>query len=553
LSGLGVSAGEAAGTVARVAPPPSIPSEDRAVDDVAAEAMRSTDALEAVAGELERRAQAATAAGRNVLLAQAMIARDPVLREGVEARVGSGRDGPHAVSDAFAEHRAMLESLGGYLAERAADLDDLRDRAVSVLLGLPMPGVPDPGHPFVLVAGDLAPADTATLDPERVLAIVTERGGPTGHTAILAKQLGIPAVTACVEAAALADGEHVLVDGAAGSVLVDPTDEEVAEASARRARAAARQAASTGPGRTSDGHAIPLLANVGGPADVEDAALVAEGVGLLRTEFLFLGRTTAPTLAEQRETYAKVFRAFGERRVVVRTLDVGADKPLAYMPTREEANPALGLRGLRLARTHPELLSEQLRAIAQAASDVDTDVWVMAPMVATAEEARKFVDTARSHGLRRVGVMIEVPSAALTADEVLAAVDFASLGTNDLAQYTLAADRLDGELADLLDPWQPALLRLIESVGRAGEELGRPVGVCGEAASDPLLAPVLVGLGVTSLSMAASCIADVRAALAEQSYEGCRDMSTVVLGAATAAEARARVADRAQTPARAYV
>jgi phosphoenolpyruvate-protein phosphotransferase (PTS system enzyme I) len=197
LHGLGVSGGEAAGPVARLAPPPAIPPDDRTVDDVEAEVLRAAGALESVAEELERRAIGVPSPARDVLAAQAMIARDPVLGEGITARIRAGRDGPHAVADAFGEHRRMLESLGGYLAERAADLDDLRDRAVAALLGLPMPGVPDPEHPFVLVAADLAPADTAVLDPERVLAIVTERGGPTGHTAILAKQLAIPAVTAC--------------------------------------------------------------------------------------------------------------------------------------------------------------------------------------------------------------------------------------------------------------------------------------------------------------------------------------------------------------------
>jgi phosphoenolpyruvate-protein phosphotransferase (PTS system enzyme I) len=553
LHGLGVSPGEAAGPVARLAPPPAMPPDERAVEDVEAEAARALDALETAAVQLEERSRAAPGAGRDVLLAQAMIARDPVLREGVEGRVRAGRDGSHAIADAFAEHRGMLEALGGYFAERAADLDDLRDRAVAALLGLPMPGVPDPGHPFVLVATDLAPADTAMLDPKRVVAIVTERGGPTGHTAILAKQLRIPAVAACAEAAGLADGEHVLVDGAGGSVTVDPSDEEVAEADARRERAAARRAMSRGPGQTADGHSIPLLANIGGPTDAEAAAIGAEGVGLLRTEFLFLERTSAPSLAEQREAYIRVFRAFGGRRVVVRTLDVGADKPLTYLPAREEPNPALGVRGLRLAQVHPELLEEQLEAIALAAGDCEADAWVMAPMVATADEARAFVEAAREHGLARIGVMIEVPSAALTAPDVLGAVDFASIGTNDLAQYTLAADRLAGELAGLLDPWQPSVLRLVENVGRAGAALRRPVGVCGEAASDPLLALVLVGLGVTSLSMAPACLPDVRASLIEHSYESCREMSTVALEAATAAEARARVADRARPSIRSYV
>jgi phosphoenolpyruvate-protein phosphotransferase (PTS system enzyme I) len=546
LVGLGVSAGDVVGPVARLAPAPAIPSRDRAVEDVASEAAGALDALDAVATELERRAEAAPPAARDVLLAQAMITRDPVLREGVETRVRHGRDGLHAVADAFGEHRRMLVSLGGYLAERAADLDDLRDRAVAVLLGLPMPGVPDSADPFILVASELAPADAATLDPEKVLAIVTERGGPTGHTAILAKQLGIPAVVACPGASALRDGDRVLVDGASGGVVLDPGEREVAEARARREHAAARRAASHGPGRTADGHPIPLLANVGAVGGAEAAAAIAEGVGLLRTEFLFLDRTTAPTLAEQREAYAHVFRAFGQRRVVVRTLDVGADKPLAYLPFEAEANPALGVRGLRLARAHPDLLVEQLRAIAQAASESEADVWVMAPMVATVEEAQAFADAARGRGIARVGVMIEVPSAALTAWDVLGAVDFASIGTNDLTQYTLAADRMSGELADLLDPWQPAVLRLIENVGRAGDELGRPVGVCGEAASDPLLALVLAGLGVKSLSMAPTSLPDVRAALAEHTLEDCRGLAGTALGASTAELARTRVAEQSE-------
>jgi phosphotransferase system enzyme I (PtsI) len=543
LHGLGVSGGQAAGPVARLASAPGLPSEEHPVDDIVTEAATAADALDGVARELERRAERVAGAAREVLQAQAMIARDPVLLDGIRARIGSGRDAPHAVADAFAEHRAMLESLGGYLAERAADLDDLRDRALALLLGLPMPGVPDPGGPFVLVGVDLAPADTATLDPDKTVAIITEQGGPTGHTAILAKQLGIPAVTACHEAAMLMDGDHVLVDGGTGEVVVAPTDEMVAAARRRSREAAARRAASAGPGRTADGRPVPLLVNIGRPEEAAESAPAGEGVGLLRTEFLFLGRATAPTVAEQRDAYARIFSAYAGRRVIVRTLDVGADKPLAYLPRAEEPNPALGVRGLRLAHEHPELLDEQLRAIAQAENSSEADVWVMAPMVATAAEAEAFARAARGHGIARVGVMIEVPSAALTAFEVLAAVDFASIGTNDLAQYTLAADRLAGGLAELLDPWQPSVLRLIEAVGVAGAELGRPVGVCGEAASDPLLALVLVGLGVTSLSMASGCIPDVRAALGEQTLEQCRSLAAAALEASSPALARARVVE----------
>jgi phosphoenolpyruvate-protein phosphotransferase (PTS system enzyme I) len=548
LAGLGVSAGEAVGPVARVAPAPALPAEPVAVADADAEVARARNALEEVAVELESRATAVSGAARDVLSVQAMIARDPVLLDGVHGRVRGGLDATHAVAEAFAEHRQMLESLGGYLAERVADLDDLRDRAVAQLLGLPMPGIPDPGHPFVLVAVDLAPADTAMLDPEKALAIVTERGGPTGHTAILAKQLGIPAVTACSEAATLLDGQRVLVDGTNGEVVADPSEEMADAALERRRERAERLASSHGPGRTADGHAIPLMVNLGGLEAIVDAAREAEGVGLLRTEFLFLDRTVAPTVEEQQEAYARVFSAFDGRRVVVRTLDVGADKPLPYLGRDSEPNPALGVRGLRLSRDNPLLLDEQLRAIAAAAQSGGAEVWVMAPMVATAEEARAFVQAGRAHGLTRMGVMIEVPSAAITAREVLDAVDFASIGTNDLAQYTLAADRLAGELSDLLDPWQPALLRLVAGVAAAGVELERPVGVCGEAASDPLLALVLVGMGVTSLSMAAPALPEVRAGLAEQMLEQCRELARAALEAPTAPTARGAVAELVRRP-----
>jgi phosphoenolpyruvate-protein phosphotransferase (PTS system enzyme I) len=541
LQGLGVSAGEAAAPVARLALAPTLNADPAPVTDPAEEAARASEALEAVAVELERRAAAVDGAARDVLSAQAVIARDPVIADAVRAGVQNGLDAPHAVAQAYGEHRALLESLGGYMAERAADLNDLRDRAIAVLLGLPMPGVPERDHPFVLVASDLAPADTATLDPAKVVAIVTELGGPTGHTAILAKQLGIPAVAACPDAAQLTDGMRVLVDGSSGEVLVEPSEALVAQAHERRRAREERRATSHGPGQTADGHAIPLLVNVGGPGDVDAAALHGEGVGLLRTEFLFMDRSAAPNPDEQEHAYADVFQAFAGRRVVVRTLDAGADKPLAYLSRPPEPNPALGVRGLRLGHAHPELLDEQLAAIAAAARGGDAEVWVMAPMVATVAEAREFAERARGHGLTHVGVMVEVPSAALSAREILEVVDFASIGTNDLAQYTMAADRLAGPLAGLLDPWQPALLRLIQAVGSAGAAAGRSVGVCGEAASDPLLALVLVGLGVTSLSMAPTCLPDVRAALAEHTHAHCRELAATALRAAGAAEARAAV------------
>lgn len=542
LRGIGVSTGIAVGPVARLGAAPQLPVVDAPVVDRSAETDRAAAALEAVAVDLERRAAGADGAGSDVLVAQALMARDPVLAEAVAGLIAGGRDAPHAVDAAFAEHRRALEALGGYMAERAADLDDLRTRAIARLLGLPMPGIPAPGHPFVLVAEDLAPADTATLDPTEVVGIVTERGGPTGHTAILAKQLGIPAVTGCAQAADLQDGQRLLLDGGTGLLVVDPDDARVADAERQARELAARRASSHGPGRTADGHPVRLLVNIGGPGDLDAPGVPgAQGVGLLRTEFLFLERSTAPTRAEQEALYAEVFAAFAGRTVIVRTLDVGADKPLAYLPQAPEENPALGVRGLRLSRRDPELLEEQLAAIAAAAGATDAEVGVMAPMVATAREAEGFAGRARAHGLQKVGAMIEVPSAALCAESILRHVDFVSLGTNDLAQYTLAADRLAGELADLLDPWQPALLELVARTIEAGAEAGKPVGVCGEAASEPLLALVLAGLGVTSLSMGATSLADVRATLAAHTLAECRELAAVARAAGSAPDARAGV------------
>jgi phosphoenolpyruvate-protein phosphotransferase (PTS system enzyme I) len=545
MTGIGVSPGAAYAPVARLAPVPSPPADTGPEPDPAAALATARAALEAVAADLDARAEAATGTTADILDAQSMMPRDPALADQIEKALANGRSTPHAVIDAYGFFRAALEAAGGYLAERAADLDDLRDRTIAVLLGRPMPGLPDPGHPFVLVAKDLAPADTAALDPDSVVAIITEQGGPTSHTAILAKSMGLPAVVACPAAAALADGTEVLVDGGTGLVVPDPEPGRVRRVLDAEAKRAAALAASRGPGRTADGHAVQLLVNLGSQADLAAAAAVdSEGVGLFRTEFLFLDRETAPTVDEQVDAYGQVFAAFSGRKVVVRTLDAGADKPLAFVDHGDEPNPALGVRGIRLARTDAgsSLLDDQLTAIAAAAAKHSAEVWVMAPMVATPGEAAEFADRCRAHGLPTAGTMIEVPAAALRASRVLEGCDFASLGTNDLGQYTLAADRMNGALAELLDPWQPALLDLVSLAAEAGREAEKPVGVCGEAASDPLLACVLVGLGVTSLSMAPSAVAAVRAELATRTLADCAGMAARALHANEAAEARREVA-----------
>ncbi|MEV4617229.1 phosphoenolpyruvate--protein phosphotransferase [Asanoa sp. NPDC049573] len=538
LHGIGVSPGFAAGPVCRAGAAPRVP-EPRAGSDVDAELAAAASALRVVGAELARRADAtpdATAA--EILRAQVMMAEDPVLDEAVADAIRAGSDAPHAIDAAFAVHRQAFLEAGGYLAERVADLDDLRDRAVAVSSGAPMPGIPSPGHPFVLVATDLAPADTAGLDPEQVLALVTEAGGPTSHTAILARSLGIPAVVRCAGATTLRDGTLVAVDGTAGAVRVGVDEATVEDTRRRERERRARAAASTGPGRTADGWAVELLANVGSAADLVTGA---EGVGLFRTELLYLDRDQAPGHDEQVEAYSAVFAALGGRKVVVRTLDAGADKPLPFLDQSGEPNPALGVRGVRLARRDPGLLDGQLAAIAAAAARTGATAWVMAPMIATPAEARDFVTRARAAGLASAGVMVEVPAAALRIRALLREVDFVSIGTNDLSQYAFAADRMCGELAELLDPWQPALLDLVAACARAGRAAGKPVGICGEAAADPGLAPVFAGLGISSLSMPARAIPAVRDALAAHTRAECERLATAVLAAEDPLTARAAV------------
>ncbi|MDR6866276.1 phosphotransferase system enzyme I (PtsI) [Microbacterium resistens] len=540
LRGVGIGQGIAQGPVVRMAEPLPAPDSTPSALGADAERARAREAVASVAAELQRRGEQAGGAAQEVLEAQAMIAEDPTLEEELDARIAAGSTAEWAVHDAFAGFRATLEAVGGYLGERAADLDDISQRVQAHLLGRPAPGVPDPGHPFVLVARDLAPADTALLDLEKVLALVTFEGGPTSHTAILAREKGIVAVVGAADAQSLATGTLAIVDASSGTVTADPGQDEQDRAAQRIADRRSADAAPLTPGALADGTPIALLANLGRPADAADAVdRGAEGVGLFRTEFLFLSASQAPTVSQQREAYRELLSAFPGKKVVVRVLDAGADKPLPFLNDAHEENPALGLRGLRALRASEDILREQLTALAEADAETEADLWVMAPMIATVEETTYFTALAGEYGLRTAGVMVEVPAAALLADRILAHADFASIGTNDLTQYTMAADRLLGSVASFQDPWHPAVLRLVAEVGAAGRRLGKPVGVCGEAAADPLLAVVLAGLGVGSLSMAPSALADVRRALAAHTLDDARRLAEAALAADDAAGARA--------------
>ncbi|MBW0106044.1 phosphoenolpyruvate--protein phosphotransferase, partial [Pseudonocardia sp. KRD291] len=538
LKGIPAGPGRAGGRVVRVAEPPGEPPAGPAPADPAAEADRIAPAVGLVSARLRARAATVQGDARDVLDTTVEMVGDPaLLQDARELVTGAGRPAARAVWEAANRFADVLAGMGGYMAERARDIHDVRDRIVAELLGLPAPGVSDLDAPAVLVATDLAPADTAGLRPGVALALVTEQGGPTSHTAILARSLGIPAVVGCAGATSLAEGCAVVVDGATGEVTEVATPEE-----ATVAAAAAVTAHWDGVGRTADGHAVGLLANVGdGPGARRGADDGAEGVGLFRTELAFLSATEEPTGARQREIYTAVLSAFAGRPVTARTLDAGADKPLPFLAQAVEPNPALGVRGLRVARAPGDgagVLDRQLAALAAAAEATGAELRVMAPMVATAAEAAWFVQRCRAHGIARAGVMIEVPAAVLSADEILREVDFVSVGTNDLAQYLFAADRQSGPVAALNDPWQPALLRLIGMLGEASARTGTPVGVCGEAAADPALAPVLVGLGATSLSMGSPALEAVGAGLAAVTMEQCRSRARAACAAPDPAEAR---------------
>ncbi len=543
VTGTGVVPGIAYAPAGWARRPPQVPVDTRIIpeEERDAEKARFAAAAETVATRFATRASAATGAASEVLAATAALAKDRGWIRAATRHINSGKPATTATTEAIATFIAQFEKLGGLMAERATDLKDIRDRVIAEVLGLPEPGVPRPDKPIILLAPDLAPSDTAGLDPSLILGLVTEFGGPTSHTAIIARQLGIPCVVAVPGLARVADGTPILVDGTTGTVRwgVPRTEARALVAEDEERRAAIR--AWTGPARLASGQYMQLLANVQDGAGARTASgSPAEGVGLFRTELCFLTAQTEPSVSEQAAIYREVLDAFPGQKVVIRTLDAGSDKPVPFADHGHEENPALGVRGVRLSFAREGLLENQLDGIAEAVATQEGEkstAWVMAPMIATIDEARRFAAEVRARGLF-AGVMVEVPSVALLAEAFLAEVDFLSIGTNDLTQYTMAADRMSPELAYLTDPWQPAVLRLISSTAEAGQHLGKPVGVCGEAAADPVLACVLVGLGVTSLSMASAAIPSVGVALGRVTLTQCREAAEMALAATTAADAK---------------
>ena len=474
---------------------------------------------------------------------------DPEITAAVRARLDAGADAALAWKDELEQRAAAVAGLADpLLAARASDFADVTERVLGRLAGGSELRDELPDHPVIIVAPDLSPSQTSAFEPGRVLGICTAAGGPTSHAAILARALGLPSVVSAGAAVlAWATGTQVVLDGDAGTVLLDPDAVESAQAAAhsaaRAVRASAEQRAAAAPAVTRDGHRVEVAANVGSVEEARRAAAAgAEGVGLLRTEFLFLDRAVPPSEAEQRTVYAAIAAALGGRPVIVRTLDVGGDKPLPYLAQPPEANPFLGVRGLRLCLERPALLREQLRAILGAASA--GHLRIMLPMVADLGELRMAravlaeVAAEMSAPALEVGIMIEVPSAAILAHVFAPEVDFMSIGSNDLTQYTLAMDRTHPTLAARADGLHPAVLRLIEMTAQAAHAHGKWVGLCGELGADPVAVPILVGLGVDELSVNVPAIAAVKARVRALSFDQAREVAAHALRCSTADEVR---------------
>jgi phosphocarrier protein FPr len=547
LTGVPASAGVAIGPAHHLhgafEPPP-----DRRADEREAERLR--EAIATAKSAIERdRATVAQRAGETeaaIFDAHLMLLDDEALLEPAQDAINAGATAERAFYDAASEVADRYRSLDSpLLQERGADVLDVGRRVVGALTGEPDRGASE----GIVIAGELTPADAAGLDPQSVTGIATAHGTATAHAAILARALGLPAVVGLGESVlAIDEGTTVLLDGDSGTIQIDPPDHILREASDRRERAAHRAARARErahePGATKDGTRIEVFANLGSAAEAARAVeFGAEGVGLLRTEFLFLDRAELPDEDEQARTLRDIATALDGRPLVVRTLDAGADKPLPALPMPPETNPFLGVRGVRLTLERRDVLDTQLRAILRVAAD--HPVKVMLPMVATLSEieaARDALAQARNDtGIDaplEFGIMVEVPAAALTATRLAEHVDFFSLGTNDLTQYTMAAERGDERLAPLLTGPQPGVLRLVQETVAGAQRHGRWVGVCGELAGDPPTAVLLAGLGVTELSMAPALVPEVKEALRGVELAQAQAAARQALGADSAAAAR---------------
>ncbi|WP_226483371.1 phosphoenolpyruvate--protein phosphotransferase [Natrinema amylolyticum] len=546
LTGTGATPRSNIGTVVWYSPDVDLPDPDNVDVDPATERDRFEDAREAARSELEsERERTAERVGEQeaeIFDAHLQFLDDPQIEDGVESAIEDGLPAEYAVQQAFADPIEQFEGMEGRMAERADDLRDVRDRLIRLIAGGERVDLGDLPEGAVVLAERLTPSDTAQLDPDRVAGFATVTGGRTSHAAIFARSLALPAVVGVGdELHDIDEGATVVVDGENGEIAVDPTDERREAASATHEVEIREE-----PVATADGTEIEIAANVGQPVELEGAkAQGADGIGLYRTEFLFLDREAPPDEDEQYETYVEALDMFPDGRIVVRTLDVGGDKPIPYLDLPDEENPFLGERGIRRSLgPDTDLFEAQLRALLRAAADSDGRLSVMFPLVATVEELDAALETVDAvaaaldeegidYAVPELGVMIETPAAVFAAPELAERVDFFSVGTNDLTQYIMAAARENENVADIRDPCQPSVLRAVAQAVEAAHENDTWIGMCGEMAGDPELTELLVGLGLDELSMSAVTVPEVKATVESVDTDEAAEQATRALEAAT--------------------
>mgnify|MGYP000544671854 CR=1 FL=1 len=523
LRGIGIGREAAVGEVYRWQRAEGVTEHRKASGSAGHEKDALTAALAAGVTEVRAQAGQSDADTAAILEALVMIFEDDELVSMASPHLDEGWDAATALYRALDD----LSEMMGDDEDFQSRVDDLRGIARTIgarLRGLTVSHEMPSGQDWVVVADDLTPLDTSQFG-DSVVGVVTEYGGPTSHTAIICRSRGIPAVVGAKGALELTDGSKLLVDPVGDRVLVDADMDQA-----------------TRPIEFVPHHDEPLVtvrANIGSLADAKAAAeTAARGVGLFRTEVMYLEHSDRPGRKEQAAQFEEVFRAAPAGKIIVRTIDAGSDKPVPFMPNGEEENPALGVRGFRLGLAHPDFQHDQLGAIADAINATGRDVGVMAPMVSTVDEARQFAQMARDVGLSSVGIMIETPAIVPMIPALKGVVDFVSVGTNDLSQYLFAADRMHPAMGALVDPWQPGLLRTLAQVTAGAEEAGVDVGVCGESAADPVFSVVLAGLGVGSVSVAAGAVESVRDALRTVTMEQARAIAVEALGGSSASETK---------------
>ncbi len=559
LKGIPASPGIASGP-AYIFQETELKIEKKTISDTSAELKRFEEATQIALEQIKAirtKAESETSSEEAAIFdAHAMFLQDPTLIDAVRRAIGKHSiNAEAAVNEAVETHAQTLESMEDeYFRARAADIRDVGRRVVCILLGIDEVDLTNLNQPSIIIARDLAPSDTVRLDKNLVLGFCTAEGGPTSHTAIIAKALDLPAVVgAGNDVLDVPSGSLILLDGQKGEIVVDPDQVLQLEFAERkqehetRSREELENAFDTAV--TLDGLEIEIVANVG---NLQDAQMAlergAEGIGLLRTEFLYLDRATAPDEDEQLIAYDQILDVMGERPVVVRTLDVGGDKELPYLDLGQEANPFLGWRAIRMCLDQPDFFKIQLRALLR--SSPGHDLRIMFPMIATLEEVRRakaLLDEARDEVCAggaivaesiQLGIMVEIPSVAVLADQFAKEVDFFSIGTNDLTQYTMAAERTNEKVAHLGDACHPAVLRQIRSVLQAAHSEGIWVGLCGELAGDPDAIPVLLGLGLDEFSMAPASIPHAKTIIRRWSLKQAQQLASYVLNLDSAAAVR---------------